>query len=128
MNAGPLLGDLKPVITVLLVFLIPALVIVAVLVYRLRRQRLILETIQKLADKNVTIAPDLIQSLSSEWSVSRTPVSYLRRAVLLIACGAGLGIVLWAEGNGPAWVFGTIPLLVGVGYFVIWTLEQRGTH
>ncbi len=98
------------------------------MIYRLRRQRLILEAIQSLADKGVTIAPELFQSLSSEWSLSRASVSPLRRAVLLIASGAGLVIVLLAEGTGPAWVFGVIPLLLGVGYLVIWKLEQRGAH
>ena len=123
------IGDLKPILTILLVFLIPALVVVAVLVYRLRRQRLILEAIQKLADKGVTIPPELLQSLSSEWSTNRAPASYLRRAILLIASGAGLGIVLWEAGNGrDSWVFAMIPLLLGVGYLVIWKLEQRGTH
>jgi hypothetical protein len=123
------MGDLKPILTILLVFLIPALVVVAVLVYRLRRQRLILEAIQKLADKGVTIPPELLQSLSSEWSTDRAPTSYLRRAILMIASGAGLGIVLWEAGNGrDSWVFAMIPWLLGVGYLVIWKLEQRGTR
>lgn len=129
MNTGASLEEIKPILTILLVFLIPALVVVAVLIYRFRRQRLILEAIQKLADKGVTIAPELLQSLSSEWSLGRASVSPLRRAILLIATGAGLVIVLLAEGNSPTWwVFGMIPLLLGVGYLVIWKLEQRGAH
>lgn len=128
MNTGEILQELKPILTILLVFLTPALVIIAVMIYRFRRQRLILEAVQRLADKGVTIAPELLQGLNSEGLLGRTAASPMRRAVLLIAAGAGLVIVLAAGGNGPAWAFGTIPLLLGLGYLVIWKLEQRGAH
>ncbi|MGA3157662.1 MAG: DUF6249 domain-containing protein [Steroidobacteraceae bacterium] len=128
MNTGEILQELKPILTIMLVFLTPALVMIAVLIYRFRRQRLILEAVQRLADKGVTIAPELLQGLSSEGLLGRPAASPMRRAVLLIAAGAGLVIVLAAEGDGPAWAFGTIPLLLGLGYLVIWKLEQRGAH
>jgi len=113
---------------VLLVFLMPALVIVAVLIYRFRRQRLILEAIQRMTDKGNTITPELLQILSNQDLLGGRGASPLRRAILLIAAGVSLVIVLLAEGDGPMWVFGAIPLLLGVAYLAIWKLEQRGAH
>jgi hypothetical protein len=52
--------------------------------------------------------------------------SDLRRGVVLITVGLGVGICLAALDPGDAsWSLGVIPFLIGVGYLLVWKLEGK---
>jgi hypothetical protein len=107
-------------VSVLLAFLTPILIIVAVLVHKSRRTARIHQTMIALAEKGVPIPPDLFvdRKVSSQSSLSK--------GVVLIAVGLGLIVFFlsFTDRHAP-WGIGAIPLLIGVGYLIVWWLEER---
>ena len=107
--------------TVILVFGTPVIIVLAILMHRARRTQRIHETVLKLAEKGLPIPPDLF--------IDRPPEdmrSSLHKGVVLIAVGLGLTIFFLTlpERNVP-WGVGMIPLLIGIGYMIVWWLESR---
>jgi len=53
--------------------------------------------------------------------------SDMRRGVILLMIGIGLTLFFGAvnDWNNGAWTLGLIPLLIGVGYLVVWKLEGK---
>jgi hypothetical protein len=49
--------------------------------------------------------------------------SDLRRGFVLIMLGVAMCICLYEL--GVPWTFGLIPLLMGVGFLIVWRLESR---
>ncbi len=108
---------LVPVI-VAIVFGTPVAIVAVVLWFRQRRNRQLHQTLALMIEKGVPIPPELLAP-----EAQRKP-SDLRRGILLIATGAGvIGFFLTHEAD--AWGLGLIPLLIGVGYLVVWKLDQR---
>ena len=106
---------------VILVFGTPVIIVIAILMHRARRTQRIHETVLRLAEKGLPIPPDLF--------VDKPPEdmrSSLHKGVVLIAVGLGLTIFFLTlpERNVP-WGVGMIPLLIGVGYMIVWWLENR---
>ena len=52
----------------------------------------------------------------------------MRRGVVLMMVGIGLVVFLGAmnDWEGGSWSIGIIPLLIGVGYLLVWKLEGKG--
>lgn len=88
-------------------------------IYRTYRQRH--ETLRAMVDKGVPIPPELI-------APARRPANDLRRGLLLVTGGVGLGVFLFAVAQpGGMWTLGLVPLLVGVGYLISWKLAPAGS-
>jgi hypothetical protein len=52
--------------------------------------------------------------------------SDVRRGVIWTMVGLGLMIWLGAiNEDGGAWSFGLIPFLIGLGYLIVWKLENK---
>lgn len=110
--------SLKQVLAIIGVFGSPVVIVIAVLMFRLSRARELHNTIRQLAEKGIPIPPQLFE----ESNDARRP---LRAGVALIALGLGLIVAFLTSDNAALWGVGTIPLLVGVGFLVVWRLENQ---
>lgn len=134
-------------LSVLLVFLVPLLIIVLLIWYKLRKNRLANETMLKLAERGVVptaTAMDAVASgnasalaaatkpLSSpvydqaRFLHRRTVWSDLRKGVILGGIGLGLTFFSMLDDGTPNSV-GLIFLFVGVGYGLLWFFEDRSS-
>jgi hypothetical protein len=129
--------------TTALVFLVPLVVIVLVIWYKMRRARMMNETMLKLAERGVVPPGEAMQALADgrpaalESGPSTAPLyqqaaalrkraawSDLRKGVIMGA--VGLALSAWSmldhgEPNG----LGLVLLFVGIGYVVLWYFEER---
>ena len=129
---------------VALVFLVPLLIIVLLIWYKVRKNRMLNETMIKLAEKGVVPPAEAMEALSANRvgaAVTSSPAtapmyeqakalrrraawSDLRKGVLLIAVGFGLTIWSMFEDGTPSGL-GLILLFVGVAFCVLWFFEER---
>ena len=128
---------------VALVFLSPVLAIALILWYRMRKARMLNETMLKLAEKGIVPPAEALGALAGNPSAAiaaapsaaplyeqakqirrRAAWSDLRKGVLL--GGVGLGIALWGVlDDGSPNGLGLVLLFVGIGYIVLWWFEDR---
>lgn len=132
-------------LTVLLVFLVPLLIIVLLIWYKMRKNRLANETMLKLAERGVVppatamdaVASGTAASVAASAAPASTPAyeqarllhrsavwSDLRKGVILTAVGLGLSFFSIIDDGTPNSV-GLILLFVGLGYCVLWFFEDR---
>ncbi len=105
----------------------PVVIILILLRYRYLQTQARYKLLLQLADKNVTLPPDLLAG----------PVvahSDLRRALVLISGGLGLTALFLAlplqlatgQNVSSLWGLGLLPLMIGLGYLATWWLNRRG--
>jgi hypothetical protein len=105
----------------------PVVIILILLRYRYLQTQARYKLLLQLADKNVTLPPDLLAG----------PVvvySDLRRALVLISGGLGLSALFLAlplqlatgQNVSSLWGLGLLPLMIGLGYLASWWLNRRG--
>jgi hypothetical protein len=103
---------------VAIVFGCPVLIVAAVLYFRQRRHAMMHRTLAAMIEKGTPIPPELLTP-----EPRRRP-SDLRRGIVLLMTGFGvIGFFLAQKEEG--WGLGLIPLLIGVGYLIVWKLDQR---
>ncbi len=95
--------------------MMPILIVWLVLRYRAEQTQRQYDTAVKLAEKGHPVPPSLFSG--------NTPHSDLRRGLVLAMFGLGLAIAL-NQVDMP-WTFGLIPVLMGVGYLIVWQFEKR---
>ena len=127
-------------LVVLLVFLVPLLIIVLLIWYKVRKNRMLNETMLKLAEKGVVPPAEAMAALDSNRVASgptttplyeqakqirqRAVASDLRKGIILMA--AGLALVFWSMlDDGSPNSVGLVLLFLGIGYCVLWFLEGR---
>jgi len=133
--------------TVLLVFLVPLLIIVLLIWYKIRKNRMANETMLKLAERGVvppTAAMDAVASgnaASMAQAAASTPPgvpayqhaqtlqrravwSDLRKGVALTGIGLGLSFFSMLDDGSPNSI-GLVFLFVGLGYCLLWYFEDR---
>lgn len=134
-------------LTVLLVFLVPLLIIVLLIWYKMRKNRMANETMLKLAERGVLPPTTAMDAVASGNAVSmaaaataapagtpayeharalqrRTVWSDLRKGIILSGVGLGLTAFSMLDDGTPNSV-GLIFLFVGLGYCLLWYLEDR---
>ena|SRR5438132_4012360 len=115
------MGGIVALLAVILVFGTPIIIVIAILIHKARRTRALHDTVVRLAEKGLPIPPDLFIDKPSE-----DMRSSLHKGVVLIAVGLGLVIFfLTIPDRHAPWGVGMIPLLIGVGYLIVWWLESR---
>src|SRR5438445_6577663 len=127
-----------------LVFLVPLLIIVLLIWYKVRKNRMLNETMIKLAEKGVVPPSQAMEALNAsrvEPAVTAGPNtapmyeqakmmrrraawSDLRKGVLMIAVGLGLTAYSMFDDGSPN-ALGLILLFVGIGFCVLWFFEDR---
>ena len=138
-------------LVVLVVFLIPLLIIVLLVWYKLRKNRLANETLVKLAERGVVTPAAAMDAVASGNPASSPPLagpaapastpayeyarllqrrvvwSDLRKGIILTGIGLGLSAFSMFDDGTPNSV-GLIFLFVGLGYCVLWLMEDRKTQ
>lgn len=137
-------------ITLMVLFLLPLLIVVLLVWYKLRKNRLANETMLKLAERGVVPPATAMDAVASGNAASvaaaATPppppgmpvyeqARYLRRRVVwsdlrkgVILTAVGIGLNFWSMfDDSSANGFGLVLLFVGLGYCVLWFFEDRTT-
>ncbi|MBX6419566.1 MAG: hypothetical protein IRZ06_00965 [Nevskia sp.] len=116
-----IMGELIGLTAVILTFLTPILIVVAVLWARARRMRLQQETALKLAEKGQPVPPELFME-------PRRGRSDLSSGLSLIGVGLGLAAGFYFAGGEEAVGFALIPFFIGLGRLIAWKLERDKTN
>jgi hypothetical protein len=130
---------------VALVFLAPVLAIALILGYRMRKARMLNDTMLKLAEKGIVPPAEVLDAVvannpgaanaglppavaplyeKAKAVRRRAAWSDLRKGIVLGAIGLGLTLFSVLEDRTPNSV-GLVLLFVGIGYGVLWWFEQR---
>ncbi|NGY03594.1 DUF6249 domain-containing protein [Solimonas terrae] len=109
--------DITGLTTIIMAFALPAVIVITVMIFRLRRQRLQNEIIAKLAAAGQPIPPELFQAMSCRRS-------NLNRGLVMLSVGVALTLAFYLTGN-HAWPYALIPIFVGVARLVAWAIEDR---
>ena len=110
-------------IVFLSIFGAPVLIVIMVGIFALLGSRMRKRTIRMMVEKGQPVPAEL---LAPELRHVRRR-SDVRRGVVWTMVGLGLMIWLAAvnDWEGGAWSFGLIPFLIGLGYLIVWKLENK---
>ena len=126
-------------LSVLLVFLVPLLIIVLLIWYKMRKNRMLNETMLRLAEKGVAPADAMAALDASQGGRppagfplyeqarqfrQRAAASDLRKGVILVALGLAFSFYSMIEDGTPNGI-GLVLLFLGIGYCVLWFFEDR---
>ena len=114
----PLVG-----IVFLSIFGAPVLIVILIGLFALLVSRSRQRTIRMLVEKGQPVPSELLAPASR----AGRQRSDVRRGVVWTMVGVGLIVWLGAvnDWEGGAWSFGLIPFLIGLGYLIIWKLENK---
>jgi hypothetical protein len=138
-----LAGMVVAIVTV--VFLSPVLVVALVLWYRMRKARMLNETMLKLAEKGVVTSSDALEALAGGKQAAATIAAAAAAAPLLeqakqirrraawsdlrkgvFATGVGIALSLYSLfDDGTPNGLGLVLIFVGAGFLVLWWFEER---
>jgi Domain of unknown function (DUF6249) len=110
-------------IVFLSIFGAPVLIVIMIGLFALVGSRMRQRTIRMMVEKGQPVPAEL---LAPEVRHVRRR-SDVRRGVVWTMVGLGLMIWLAAvnDWEGGAWSFGLIPFLIGLGYLIVWKLENK---
>ncbi|HYD80717.1 MAG TPA: DUF6249 domain-containing protein [Paucimonas sp.] len=116
--------DLTGLVAVSLIFGMPAIILIAVLLYKAHRVTMLRETIEHMVDKGQQVPPEMLKSLQDTASRGKSP---LRTGIVLTALGLGMLIMFLSGGESmqQRWGIAMIPLLLGLGFLLMWKLDGR---
>ncbi|NQZ22568.1 MAG: hypothetical protein HRT53_10970 [Colwellia sp.] len=97
------------------------LIIIAVLFFINRSKIAKQRTIQSLVETGKDITPELLESLGLK--AKKLPQNDFRKGVLLFVTGTVLTLIFKMMG-GFAWVFGILPIILGIVYIVFSRLNS----
>lgn len=127
MNSGDL-ALMIPIIVPTVTMLVIGGTIALITYYRFRRRREVQETIRVAIEKGQELPTEFLETISSPKKRPRKDQD-LRRGVVLIAVGLGIGIfgVLVGDDDavGPLMGIGSIPFLIGLALTALWVLRTR---
>jgi len=126
------------VAVVAVVFFAPVLAIALILWYRMRKARMLNETMLKLAEKGIAPSADALDALAGGKQAAvvapyyeqakqvqrRAAWSDLRKGVLMSGFGLALSVYSLLEDREPNGL-GLVLLFVGLGFVVLWWFEER---
>jgi len=130
MDFGTTLKQLAPFVIPLFALLIPILAILMRALERIRRNNNLHATIRQMTERGVPIPLELIQAATTDQTPSKKPwssASHLRAGIINVAIGTGLMLLFIVKrpDEDGLWVIGTIPMLIGIGFLLIWRIETR---
>jgi hypothetical protein len=111
-----------PVLVSIAMFTMIAVCVALGVTHKLKRSRMMHDTIRLMIEKGQPIPPELLQPEEPQ----RRPRNDLRNGLLLIGIGAGLVVLLLMQReSASAWPAGLIPLLMGVAFLITWKIEAN---
>ena len=110
-------------IVFLSIFGAPVAIVVMVGIFSMIATRMRQRTIRMMVEKGQPVPAELLAPVTR--GIRRR--SDVRRGVVWTMVGMGLMIWLAAvnDWEGGAWSFGLIPFLIGLGYLIVWKLENK---
>src|SRR5262245_33517785 len=113
-----------PIVTIVFMYIfgVPVLNVMVIGIFALIGNRMRQRTIRMMVEKGQPVPAEL---LAPEVRRVRRR-SDVRRGVVWTM--VGLGLMIWLAAineEGGAWSFGLIPFLIGLGYLIIWKLENK---
>jgi hypothetical protein len=110
-------------IVFLTIFGAPVAIVVMVGIFSMIATRMRQRTIRMMVEKGQPVPAELLAPATR--GIRRR--SDVRRGVVWTMVGLGLMIWLAAvnDWEGGAWSFGLIPFLIGLGYLIVWKLENK---
>ena len=118
-------GEIIPLVGIVFIsiFGAPVLIVILIGMFSLLVNRSRQRTIRMLVEKGQPVPAELLAPAAR--AVRKR--SDVRRGVVWTMVGFGLMIWLAAvnDWEGGAWSFGLIPFLIGLGYLIIWKLENK---
>ena len=118
-------GEIIPLVGIvfLSIFGAPVLIVILIGMFALLVSRSRQRTIRMLVEKGQPVPAELLAPAAR--SVRQR--SDVRRGVVWTMVGLGLMVWLAAvnDWEGGAWSFGLIPFLIGLGYLIVWKLENK---
>ena len=117
-------GMVIPIVGIvfLTIFGAPVLIVALILYFSFSRQRALHRTVRMMVEKGQPVPEALLNPPPAQRQRSD-----VRRGVVLTMIGVGVTVFLGAasEWEGGAWTLGLIPLLIGVGYLLVWKLDTK---
>src|SRR4029078_2028951 len=117
-------GMVIPIVGIvfLTIFGAPVLIVALILYFSFSRQRALHRTVRMMVEKGQPVPEALLNPPPAQRQRSD-----VRRGVVVTMSGVGVTVFLGAasEWEGGAWTLGLIPLLIGVGYLLVWKLEAK---
>jgi hypothetical protein len=114
--------DIAGILAIIMVFGMP-IMIVAIVSYNGRRKReMVHQTIDRIVEQGGDVPMELLDALDKG---KGTGDASLRRAVVNIALGAGLGVFLGTVAGVEVATIALIPFFIGLAYLLIWWLEHN---
>jgi len=123
--------DVSPLMIPILSLLIPIVAIVAHYMGKAHTERQRHETIRELARAGQPIPPELLSDVQdSDWHRARRDQANPNRILIpaVINIGIGLGLMGMFNAMMPdswLWSIGLIPLFLGLGLAVYWSVERK---
>jgi hypothetical protein len=110
-------------IVFLSIFGAPVAIVIMIGIFSIIATRMRQRTIRTMVEKGQPVPAELLAPATR--GIRRR--SDVRRGVVWTMVGLGLMIWLAAvnDWEGGAWSFGLIPFLIGVGYLIVWKLENK---
>ncbi|PRC92362.1 DUF6249 domain-containing protein [Solimicrobium silvestre] len=126
-------SQIVPIVAIIMSIGTPVAIVMAILHYKAKRNQMLHETIQQLAQKGLPIPRELLNGVANNSDSNKSDFdnpgkkSALSKGIILIAIGIGMSIMFYVlpDRINNAWGVGMIPLLMGIGYLLIWKLENR---
>ena len=117
-----------PIIVPTVTMLVIGGTIALITYYRFRRRREVQETIRVAIERGQELPTEFLETISSPKKRPKKDHD-LRRGVVLIAVGLGIGVfgVLVGDDDavGPLMGIGSIPFLIGLALTALWVLRTR---
>jgi hypothetical protein len=110
-------------IVFLTIFGAPVLIVAVIMYFGFSRNRMLHRTVRMMVEKGQPVPPALLAPPPP--AVRQR--SDMRRGVVLLMVGIGLIVFFGAvnDWEGGSWALGIIPFLIGLGYLLVWKLEDR---
>ena len=118
-------GEIIPLVVIvfLSIFGAPVMIVILIGVFALLVSRSRQRTIRMLVEKGQPVPAELLAPARR----AGRQRSDVRRGVVWTM--VGIGFIVWLgavnDWEGGAWSFGLIPFLIGLGYLIIWKLENK---
>jgi len=111
--------NLEDIAEAAIIFATPVAIVVAVLYFLHRRNKLAHESLCTMIEKGVSVTPELIASLKSKGKNDKEvrTVRYLLPGLILV--GFGIGVMVHAGKPGLS------ILLMGVAFLIVWLVERK---